>query len=131
MDTYKNDLEDENKKLMEIYKLMLNDLSINNKQIEDLKEHLKNETDKFEGMVLLVNCLKYKLDTNTKLLHKIYNNEEIEPINKFMFNSDLVISMKEEKKEEEKPRKKKCICGSENLFWDEQENLHCKDCERI
>lgn len=131
MTEYKNELEKENIKLMEIYKEMLLDLNKSNNIIIELNNKLKEEKRKFEGFEILAGSIKYSLDTNSKILNKIYNNFKYEKKMKFVFDPDIIQIEKQKDENKNEKTHTHCICGSKNIFQDEKKEWHCSDCERI
>lgn len=113
--------------LTAIYNNMLIDLKKTHEEIEQLKEQLEKLEIDFKSLEVITDCIKFKLDAEKKLLNKIYNNEDYEMINDFKFYPEMV-KIEEVKKEREI---KKCICGSTDLFKDDNGNYHCKACERL
>lgn len=125
---YKTELEEQNKKLVVIYKEILLNLNKSYKSIKSLAGDLKQEEINFEAVSTMADCIKFKLDESTKLLNKIYNGEEYTHMNTFKFDPCMIVLPPEIEKTE---RKKQCICGSTDLFLDDCSILHCKNCEQI
>lgn len=87
---YRESLEEENKKLILIFKEFLKDLDQTNEKITELKKQIGEYELNYNSIHTLCQCVKFQLDENTKTINKIYNNEDYERLNKFTFSPDMI-----------------------------------------
>ena len=124
---YKKELENKNKILSDCYETYIEkfkELYKLKKQKEQEFNEIKNECEKYS---CLIDCVKNRMDQINKTLYKIYNTQEFKKIDFFYYDPEIVEFITKE----DKPETYTCICGSIDLFIDDENKLRCRDCERI
>jgi hypothetical protein len=122
---YKKELENRNIILSNCYETYIEkfkELYKQKKQKEQEYNEIKNECDKY---IYLIDCVKNRMDQINKTLYKIYNTEEFKKIDFFYYDPEIVEFITKA----DKPENYTCICGSIDLFIDEEKRLRCRDCE--
>ena len=90
MDSQKTELENKVSELTKVYVQMLNSLADIYDEKEQIEKQLQEFEHNFKSVLLLTDCIVFKLNESKKSLNALYNNEEFTPIPKFIFSRDMV-----------------------------------------
>ena len=86
----KEEAESQVRELTTVYTSMLKELKNHHDEMQDLKKKYEEVESNFNGVQLLTDCIKGRLEDAKRILNMIYNNEEYTPLTKFIFTPELV-----------------------------------------